>query len=276
MFRRGSYEELPGINWSKLKSMRVSPMQYLHDLKAEQEDKEALRIGLAAHAYILEPELFSTRFVCYREDKSKGEGARKKWYAFKEQAEKEGKVILSPDEHDRAVGAAQAVLAHPVAIQFFTGGSKEMAWQWTDEATGLLCKGRCDQWLRKMVELKTTRNIIPRLFAQDAARLGYHAQAAFYVDGLRAHGVDVDDEPIMVTVQNVTPHDVVVYRIPGYVIDIGRDLYRELLIRLKHCQACGVWPGVVPEQPVDFELPEWAVPKEDLELVMPDGEVVAS
>jgi hypothetical protein len=272
MFRRGAYEELEGINWSRLRSMRVSPKQYRHDAETEREDTAALRIGLTSHAFILEPELFKSRFVCYRESKSVGTGARKAWEAF--QAEHADKVILDAKEYDCAVGAAMAVLGNPVAAQYFVGGAKEMALQWTDAETGLRCKARVDQWMRKLVELKTTRNILPRMFAQDAARLGYHCQASWYLDGLRAHGCDVDDEPVLVAVQNELPHDVVVYRVPEHVIKVGRDEYRSLLKRLAYCLDRDEWPGCVPEQPIDFDLPEWAYPKDGLDLVMPDGEVI--
>lgn len=265
MFRRGDYEALPGINWSLLKSMRVSAKQYKHDAEQRREDTEALRIGIAVHAFVLEPEKFKERFITYRLDKSKGEGARKAWLAFQE--EHKDKVILSPNEYDRAIGAGMAVLDCPTAAQHFCGGVTEMAWQWTDPETGLLCKGRADQWLSRVVELKTSRHALPHLFRVDAARLGYVTQLAWYRDGLRAHGVDVADDAIMVTVQNVPPHDCVTYRVSAELLQVGRDQYRELLIKLKRCMDTGFWPGVATDA-LDLEMPEWWFPKDDLELTM--------
>lgn len=274
MWRRGAYEELPGTNWSRLRSMRISPLQYKYDSEHAQEDTEALRVGVAIHCFVLEPERFRDRFCTYKESKSVGEGARKRWLAFQGEAELGGKVILSPSEYERAIGAGSAVLAHPVAATYFTGGAKEVAIQWTDAETGILCKGRADQWLRKVVELKSTRHTEPRLFAADAARMGYLEQLAFYHDGLVQHGVDLDDDAIMVTVGSEPPHDVVPYHVSPEVLEVGRAKYRELLIKLKHCIDTDSWPGVCDGE-LELEMPVWFFPKDDLMMVMPDGEVLS-
>jgi hypothetical protein len=265
MFRRGEYEQIPATNWSSLRSMRVSPKQYAHDLTAAREDTEALRIGLAAHSFLLEPDTFRERYCCYRDSKSKGEGARKKWEQF--QADNADKVILSPDEFDRAMGAATAVLGHPVASSFFVGGCTEMVVTWTDKETGIACKARVDQWLRHLVEFKTTRSIQPHMFRVDAARMGYHAQIAWYWDALKQHGVELEPGAILVTVHSEPPHDVVPYSVSEHVIEVGRTIYRELLIKLKRCQETGCWPGISDEL-IDFDLPEWAYPKDDMKLTM--------
>jgi hypothetical protein len=273
MHRLGDYDALEGVNWSTLKEMLVSAKQYFWKTTADQEeeDKEALRIGLGTHAFILEPEQFRARFVTYREPKNKGEGSKKRWEAFQE--ENKDRTILSVAEYDRILGAASAVLERPQALKYFTGGDKEMAFQWTDPETGILCKGRCDQWLNHVVELKTTRNILPAKFRVDAARLGYVPQMAWYRDGLRAKGVKLADDGIMVTVQNVAPFDVVVYRVGADLLTVGRDIYRELMARLKKCLETNRWPGCAEDE-IDLEMPEWWFPKDDLELVMPDGEAL--
>jgi hypothetical protein len=273
MHRLGDYDALEGVNWSTLKEMLVSAKRYFWKTTAEQEeeDKEALRIGLGVHAFVLEPEKFRERFVTYRESKSVGAGARKNWEAFKE-ANKE-RTILSVAEYDRILGAASAILERPHALKYFTGGDKEMAFQWADVETNILCKGRCDQWLKHVVELKTTRNIVPAKFRQDAARLGYVPQMAWYRDGLRTKGLELADDGVMVTVENIQPHDVVVYRVSAELLAVGRDIYRELLARLRRCIQENRWPGVAEDE-IDLEMPEWWFPKDDLELVMPDGEAL--
>src|SRR5690606_13913347 len=101
----------------------------------------------------------------------------------------------------------------------------------------------------------------------------YHVQAAFYLDGLRANGIDVEPEPVHIVVEKSPPFDVVVYRIPEHVVELGRRTYRGWLERLVECRTTGQWPGRA-EGEVELVLPEWcfATGDDGLELVMPDGE----
>ena len=137
---------------------------------------------------------------------------------------------------------------------------------WQHDEPELALKGRVD-WLTVVdgcdvvVGLKTTRDLRPREFAAQAARLCYHWQWAFYYDGFeRITG----RKPAMVeiVVESAAPHAVAVYTIGEIVLDLGRDEYREALAQFAECERTGVWPGpVVGERAL--VLPAWAYPKED-------------
>jgi hypothetical protein len=142
--------------------------------------------------------------------------------------------------------------------------------QWTDEETGIACKGRAD-WISfadrtdrpdALVGLKTTREIQIRRFATSAARYGYHLQWAFYSDGYEAmHHVALPT--VEIVVESAPPHDVVVYEIPEDVIDAGREEYRTALEKLKWCRRGDEWVGVAGGAPVVFQLPRWAQREEE-------------
>jgi hypothetical protein len=91
----------------------------------------------------------------------------------------------------------------------------------------------------------------------NAYRYGYHAQLAFYLDGLRATGIAIDADPAIICVESVPPHDVVVYALNEIVIDQGRQMYRRLLARVKECTERGEWPGIEPGVRA-LEFPAWA------------------
>lgn len=263
-----AYEKLPGIRWSTLKHMRTSPLHYQHASTAPPEDKTHWLIGRAAHAYVLEPDTFAARYVCWS-----GRRQGKLWDAFEEQQEAEGKTILTLTEWAKAVGAGTAVLRHPVAARYLDGdGPRESVVTWVDEETGLACKARLDYLWRRVVELKSTALIEPRRFASAAARLGYHHQLAFYEDGARANGLNIITAPVVVTVESVPPHDVAVYQVPRQVVEIGQREYRRLLARVKSCLEKDEWPGVAADV-TELELPEWAWTDEDRALTL-GGELV--
>jgi len=266
------YNKIDGVRSTALVALKKSPKHYRLALETDIEDTPELRIGRAVHCYALEGAIvFGQRFVCYREDKSKGEGSRKRWQAFQE--ENANRTILDVKEYDRALGAAKALLDHPLASRYLAGGVKEHTIQWTDRETGIRCKARVDCANRHLVDVKSARDVQPRLFAADCARLSYHTRMAFYLDGAIANRMKVDPDPIITAVENKLPHDVVCYRLGPEVTDVGRKEYRALLRLLKTCQERDHWPGMAPDDVIELELPVWALPEdEERELTLPDGE----
>lgn len=271
---RAAYEAIDAVNFSTLKSLFISPLQYFHDLKAEREVTEALRVGLAGHARLLEPDTWDSRFVVYREPKNKGEGSKTRWKEFQLEAAAKGWTILSEDEYDRALGCADAVLRHPIARRYFENARKEQTITWTCPVTGIRCKGRVDAVNGVLTEFKTTRHATPRLFQRDCASLYYVEQSAWYRDGLEYSGADVAEDSRIVAVQSEPPHDVGVYLVPGHLHDVARDRYQSLLIKLAHCRKTDCWPGAL-EGEIELEMPTWWYPHDDLALVMPDNSEIA-
>jgi len=265
------YRKLPGINWSALKSIGVSPLQFQFDQVNQREETSYIRVGLATHCHVLEPDAYRDRFTCFAETRR-----GKAWDLVRAAADQQGLTVLSEKESAQAVGAAAAVLANPYAAALLTGGRREHFITWTDADTGLVCKGRVDQVGARLVELKTAARMDLRTFQAQAARLGYHAQLAFYLDGLGAAYIAPPDDPAIIAVQSTMPHDVVVYLMPPDVIEAGREEYKRLLARLKECQTRKVWPGVAPDGPVRFALPAWyGVDQGDLDLTV-GGEAIDS
>lgn len=270
------YNAIDAVRSSELVELAKSPKHYAHRKTSPLADTPEFRIGRAVHCYVLEPHAFDQRFVCYREDKAKGEGSRTRWQNFKAEAEATGKTILDVAEHDRAIGAATALLSHPVASQYLLGGLKEHTLTWTDKATGLRCKARIDQAARHLTEVKTARYVDHRRFAAAVASLGYHVRLAMYLDGARQNKLKLDPDPIVLAVESLPPFDVACYRLGPFVMDEGRAEYRRLLGLLKSCLDSNVWPGVCPDDVIDLELPVWAQrEEEDVELVLPGGERMA-
>jgi PDDEXK-like uncharacterized protein DUF3799 len=256
------YDKLPGINWSRLRSLAISPKRFRYDCTHPRAETAYFRVGRAMHCYVLERDDFSRLYIPY-------EGVRrgKVWEEFKEK--NASATILSADEYVRAVGAAEAILRHPVASSLIESGYREHVIRWTDQETGIECRGRLDLANGKLVDLKSAADLHPRRFPAKAVNLGYLSQLAWYLDGYVATGAEVEDEPILIVVESVPPHDVVVYRVPANVLEIGRTEYRRLLCLLRDCQIADYWPGQA-EDIVELVVPEWAWHRDPLDLVIDD------
>lgn len=246
------YEAIKAINWSSLKHIGTSPLEYRWRLAHPEPRKPAFVFGGAVHCAVLEPEKFDSRYAVY-------DGIRrgKDWEAWK--AIHPGVESLKPDEYDRVQEIAVALRFDGLAAKLLAGGRCEEALTWSDDDTGLACKGRVD-YIRPdcVIDLKTTRDPAPRKFERAAASYGYAGQVAFYHDGATArHLIDGRTMPFIVSVQTKAPYDVVSYQLDAEALDIGRAQYKSLLRQLVDCTAADYWPGVAPELQ-KLRLPHWA------------------
>lgn len=250
------YRALPALNWSRLKSLRVSPLRYQHDLAHPREDSTAFRIGRAVHTIVLEGHAtYHQRYAVYPGPVRRG----KEWEAWR--ADHLGHEILNGAEAEKALACAAAMLEHPVARRHLTEGAAEQVITWTDPDYDVPCKGRVDLSLShgRLVELKTAADIHPRRWPAQCHRYGYYGQLAYYYDGLVASGVVQDDspEPIMVAVETQAPHDVVVWAVPRDVLEHGRGEYKRLLELYCECRDSGHWPGQC-EAELTLSVPAYA------------------
>ena len=249
-----TYRALPGVNWSTLKHMRVSPRHYRHARDNPRPDTAALSLGRMVHARVFEPIRFASDYVVWPAKNKRRFG--KKWDAFK--AEHPGKEIVTEADHDYAQRIGDALDAHPVAAPYIARGEAEKAFQWTDEATRLPCKCRVDFLSASVpatVDLKTAADISPYRFAGQVARLGYHGQGAFYSDGVAANGHGALPF-VLIAVESSPPFDVIVYRLDEDSLYAGTEEYRELLTKVAACTKSGRWPGRFDTEQT-LRLPAW-------------------
>lgn len=248
------YSEIKAINWSSLKHMATSPLLYKYRLEHPEPRKPAFTFGGAVHTLVLEPELFDARYAECDVVRNAKHEKYQAWLAAHPGAE-----ALTPYDMKRIRAMAKAVLEDKTAGQFVRGGRREEVVTWTDEATGLACKGRLD-YIRPegFLELKTAHDPAPRKFTSDAFNFGYVAQTAFYHDGaIAARLIDGRELPHIIPVGKSAPHHVVTYQLAQAALEAGRAQVRKLLEMLVACTEANYWPGIAPGVQ-ELSLPSWA------------------
>lgn len=254
------YQDVDAVNISTLKELwSRSPLHYRHLLDHPRESTEAMAFGTAVHMAVLEPARFLSTYTIKPAWVKGNRKDGKEWLV-----EHTGHVLLSEYDHSRCQAIVRALREHPIAGRYLAdGGESELPIYWTDEETRVQCKGRLDLFgPRATIGLKTARVAAPGPFPQQAARLGYHLQWAFYYDGLIASGRD-PGEMVEIVVEPNPPHDVVVYVVDEETLDTGRDEYRRALVTLTYCREHNDWPGSAPSEEVVFRLPKWALLNDD-------------
>jgi hypothetical protein len=193
--------------------------------------------------------------------------------AARQEAREAGATPLLADDHALVQEMAEAVRQHPLAAKLLEPGSgkAEQSLFWQDKETGVWCRCRAD-WLRHKVEgrrlvvvdFKTARSAHPDKFAKSAMDYGYHQQASWYLDGVRAVGLDDDPAFVFVIVEKERPHLVSVVELDEPSLSVGMNLNRFARYIYADCLHTGKWPGYSPEVEM-VGLPAWYLRQHDEE-----------
>lgn len=240
---------LPPVRFSRLKLMDQSPAHYRHGFTGETDP---MAKGTALHAYMLGGR---DRVVVYTG------GARnakfQKWIDF--QAEHEGRHIIIPSQEREVEGMRRSLEAHPRAMELLDDGVQEERITW--EFGGRACAGTPDvvkplaSGKKRLVELKTCMSSNPRRFRWQGEKMAYHAQVAWYMDGLErtmAYRHGPVDEVFIVAVESKAPWPVTVIRVRESMLKKGREAYKEWMSALRVCEQHDHWPAYA-EDDVDWE-----------------------
>ena len=255
-----AYHAGPGVSKSQLDKLAKSPFHYwshyLSLKRVSTYETPAMRFGTAVHTAILEPELFAGWVVMPDVDGRTKEGKAAKALALEEAASR-GVEVIPADDYEKVAAIAVSFSRHTHLATFLDTGHAELSVYWNDPDTGILCRCRPD-WLAPdcVLDLKTTEDASPRVFQRSAYGWRYWVQAAFYLDGLAANGID-GRSFIFAAIEKSEPYACAGYAASEAMIAAGREEYRRLLRTLRQCHDDDHWPGYSESLAV-LDLPGFA------------------
>ncbi|MEV6833559.1 PD-(D/E)XK nuclease-like domain-containing protein [Streptomyces sp. NPDC051133] len=236
------------------------PAQFKYDRDHPQPPKREFDLGHAAHKFVLgEGSDFKViGFPDYKKKAAQDE---------RDAAHGAGLVPLLEKEHDQIQAMADAIRQHPVAGPLFTpgGGVAEQSIYWTDWKTGVRCRCRPD-WMPHhgdgrlvVVDYKTARAVDDAALAKAVYERGYHAQASFYLDGVKAAGLHGGQEPAFVFVfqSKTAPYLVHLVELDFPALALGAARNERALRIYAECERTGIWPGF-NDRITYLPLPPWA------------------
>lgn len=240
------YEDSPAVNKSTLWEMRKSPLHYWHLMHdTPKEDTAAMKFGRAVHSRLLEPIEFSANYAVAPECDRRTKEGKAIWAELMES----GKEVISASDMDAILGMENEFPADLIA-----GAQTEVPLFWTDNETGVECKGRLDAITEDyVIDYKTTTNAATDAFMREALRYGYDLQAAMYLEAARANGYHPKGF-IFIAQEKTAPYLVNVLHAGDVFIDRGTWIMRDLLAKYKECRDSDVWPGYGVNELI---LPEW-------------------
>jgi len=241
------------------------PALFDHERRNKPAPKKAFDIGTAAHHLVLGtgPELVVIDADSYRTKPARE--ARDAAYA-------RDAVPLLPAEYAQVQAMAEALQDNPTAAKVFSPerGPAERSLFWVDQETGVWCRARLDHmpeaeygaaWFI-VSDYKTARSADPEQIAKAVYDYGYHIQAAWYLEGIRALGLHANPRMVFVFQEKTAPYLTTVVELDLVALRIGRNQMRKALQTYKKCSETGRWPGY-SEQVELISLPVWAERKHE-------------
>lgn len=256
------YHAHPAVSKSQLDELARSPAHFRARLDGERVITEtpAMRLGTALHCAVLEPERFAFEYVGAPDfGDGRTKAAKEAKAAF--EAEHEGRLVLSADEHAAVLGMSGSIAAHKTpSVLLGRSLRREASVFWTDAETGIACRARPDVLSddgRIIVDLKTTDDASPGAFERSIAKWRYHVQAAFYSDGVEAVRGEPVEAFVFIVVERTPPYACGFYVLDEDALSVGRLDYRDKLTTLADCRAANRWPGY-GDIIKTVSLPAWA------------------
>lgn len=235
------------------------PAKFRYEQDNPSPPSDEFSFGHAAHRLILHAgaDLVEIDARDYKTNKAK---------EAKAAALAENKTPILPHQKKVAEAMAAVVLNDPIAGALFEPGTgvAEQSLFWTDATTGVIRRARPD-WLPHLAaasgryivpDYKTCVSSAPEKFRKAMYEHGYHQQAAWYLDAVRALGIARDPLFLFVAQEKTPPYLVTTFEPDALALEIGRHLNAGALHLYAQCVAEERWPGYANDVEL-LALPGW-------------------
>lgn len=258
-----------------LKKIQKTPFHLRLHLDTPPPDvtPPALLMGSAVDTLVFEPELFKKEFIIMPELNLRTKDGRSERDRLIAKCVKTNQMLIKNSDHFIALQTAKAVRMNPVMARILQRGKTQQTFIWDDPVTELKCKCRTDWYDEEdatIYDLKTAADASPEKFSKAIADFGYHIQAAFYSDGVRACNKPVERFVFCVqekAAAGETPNSELMafYELSADDMQAGIDSYTSGLAAINFCMMTGEWTGYT-NQILPISRPVWAR-KSDVEMV---------
>ncbi len=242
----GIYRDMPaeeyhakeGLSYSRAKHLLKCPALCKYHMDNPRKPTRPQVFGSAVHCRLLF-----------------GKDAFRKTYDLKlSWATKDGKLqreacggddefLLTEDEFERVEGCARSVEQHEKLGKLIGRiQEREVSLFWTDRERNVPCKARLDGWFPgTVVDLKTVGSADEWTVLSQLRKLQYHVQAAHYLAGAKACGLQADIF-CLVCIEAQPPHYCAAYTIDRETIEAAELIRFEAIARFNYCLTTGDWP----------------------------------
>ena len=247
----------PHISSSDVKT--VYGKSLLHWVGQEYKVSPTLEMGKAVHSLILE---YEKQAVVRGPSDRRGN----KWKEAKQQAEQQGKILLTERDYDTALEIAESALFNSDFLRSRVSAKNfisEASIFTTCKKTGMLIKCRPDGLLvpqddkgkGEILDIKTTQDASPEGFQRELRKYNYDLQIAFYLHTMRCASLPCS-EMYLVAIEKTPPYAVGVHVLSEIYIKHAEKRMIQTLEKMKHAESSQNFSTGWPEIN-QVHLPAW-------------------
>lgn len=173
----------------------IGALDWYRNAPSQNKKSSALLIGDAVHTAILEPEIFSLKYISAPELDLRTKDGKQALEEFEAQAVSNNQIVLNKDDFEQIELMRDSALAYSLVAELLENGEPELSIFYRTEK-GTLLKIRPD-WLGLysgvpfMLDVKTTDDVFD--FGKSVDKFGYHLQSAFYrIIANQVFNLDID------------------------------------------------------------------------------------
>ena len=255
-----TYHAAPGLSNSMLKNLEPTPAHLVAYLTGEREVTPAMVLGTLTHSLVLEPDKGLPRISIKPDDLRRNSKAFKAW-----EAEQNGNLIIGQDAFDSLLGMTASIARHPFASKALRNGRTELSLfsnkVLEDGREPVLRKMRLDfaPLTNYLCDVKTCLDASEVEFGKTMLNMGYHRQAAWYLDIWNdLHPQDQREGFLFIAVEKSAPYAVACYFLEPEAISLGRSVNEKLARVYMECRDAQKWPAYSDGWKM-IDVPKWAL-----------------
>lgn len=225
------YNKLDLVNNTSLSYLKKSFGHYTNFLKGNTKQTEPMRLGIALHEAILEPEKFMNNFEVKLA--RIGKGIDQEIKEQKERCELEKKHLITQTEFEMFKGIAETLHKDSFITNLLQGAEIELTLTW--DYKNKKCKGRLDgiKPMQAIFDFKFVADAQPYKFKRNALFYGYHRQAFWYREGAIQNGlIDKNCPYYIIAVEKVLPYAYSIIEVDETMLLEGKQEADSLLKKL--------------------------------------------
>lgn len=259
------YFSRPELSQSQLKDFMVSPAYYKLRREKPRVETEAMAIGTAVHAAVLEPEIFVKKYVVSGKIDRRTKAGKEEFEKFN--VENSGKTVLNCETYDMILSMRDSVLDHPRVKDIFKlpmQAEKEIFFELEEVA----CKAKLDAIvpsINTVIDFKTARSASADSFKKDMINMQYDVQAFWYCEAYKSLTGKYPGFYAFIVASKEEPYPVGFFSVDSEFLDRGRYYALKALKKFKECVEKDIWPKNESDEVIQINTPEWAL-KEVMEF----------
>lgn len=235
------------LSYSSLKAFQKSPQHFVMYREGKKEPTPAMEFGNIVDCLILTPELYEKKYAVMPSNlerpganilKAKNPSPEsiekiKKWDEWT--SANVNKTWISSEDAQKALFLKDKTYKNEKAVELIGRKVKtQVRMNWNEAESGLPFVGYIDlEGDSFILDLKTAATGDPEDFMKQAYNLGYHIQAAAYVDAYRKLGMFKDYW--FLVVETSEPNNITVFKADKDFMELGHEEYKYLCKEFKMC-----------------------------------------